>query len=190
LLRFIIHVALLENYHQYLQGQQTDSSKLHGSINYKPQDNNIQEVLKTCNHLFPAFQCLCIDFSEQGEGQVIESLTTTLINLDKILQHVDAVQVDSLKVSLPIRSSYFVEIAKIRALKILWTNLLQAYGAKLKPLTIDAHINPQAYDENPNTNMIRSMTIAMSAVIGGVSTLTVLPAGEDTSAIRIALNLK
>ncbi len=69
-------------------------------------------------------------------------------------------------------SNYFFEIAKIRAFRYLWKLLCDDYS-----LNIDAHIfvqpslrNKTLYDYN--TNMLRTTTECMSAVLGGANTIS------------------
>ena len=71
-----------------------------------------------------------------------------------------------------IGSNYFFEIAKMRAFRYLWKTLCDDYS-----LTIDAHIfaqpslrNKTLYDYN--TNMLRTTTECMSAVLGGANTIS------------------
>lgn len=82
-----------------------------------------------------------------------------------------------LQMSVAMSTSYFVEIAKLRALKILWLNVLKAYGLAEGSLPeIVGHLAPETQDDNANTNLIRAATQAMSGVIGGVDRLYILPA--------------
>jgi methylmalonyl-CoA mutase len=91
---------------------------------------------------------------------------------------------------------YFPEIAKFRALRKLWKNLLGAYGLSED---IHLHIHAETTPQNktatdPYNNMLRATTEAMSAVLGGVDSLTVVPfdAGfqkPDDFSLRIARNV-
>jgi len=72
-------------------------------------------------------------------------------------------------------SNYFFEIAKLRALRILWERLADAYG-----LPGDCHImawptrrNKTLYEYN--TNMLRTTMECMSAILGGADTVCTLP---------------
>ncbi len=90
--------------------------------------------------------------------------------------------------------NYPVSIAKIRAFKKLWAMVLKAYKVKSVAPFITAKLHPATQDVNPNTNMIRSTTQAMSAVIGGVDRLTILPSDQVTKkptdfAYRISRNI-
>ncbi|MBL7775354.1 MAG: hypothetical protein JNK89_05095 [Saprospiraceae bacterium] len=80
--------------------------------------------------------------------------------------------------------SYFVEIAKLRALQLLWMNVLKSWGAPPSLPALDVHFAPTAYTDDLYTNMIRATTMAMSAVLGGAQRLTVLPydAGREAAA--------
>ena len=100
---------------------------------------------------------------------------------------------NQIQFSIPIGKSYFVEIAKIRALKMLWANVLAGYEVEniIAP-TIEAHFSKSELTDDVNTNMIHATTQAMSAVIGGVNRLTVLPADKKGTAFtkRIARNVQ
>jgi len=99
--------------------------------------------------------------------------------------------------SVAISTSYFVEIAKIRALRILWLNVLKGYGLEDDQVPeVVGHLARETQDEQMYTNMIRASTQAMSAVIGGVDRLYILPANaalkEEATPFtrRIARNLQ
>ncbi|MEL6866783.1 MAG: methylmalonyl-CoA mutase family protein [Bacteroidota bacterium] len=86
-----------------------------------------------------------------------------------------------LQLELTIGTSYFVEIAKLRALQILWANLTAAYGlstVQLAPLS--AHLALSSQTEDIHVNMIRATSQAMSAVLGGVDVLYLRPADAAT----------
>jgi methylmalonyl-CoA mutase len=78
-----------------------------------------------------------------------------------------------------IGSSYFMEIAKLRAARYLWSRILQAYPheeGELPPMFISSQTsrwNMTLYD--PHTNLLRATSESMSAVLGGTDTLTVHP---------------
>lgn len=74
-------------------------------------------------------------------------------------------------------SKYFPEVAKFRALRLLWRQLLEAYKADEEiPAFIHAETslwNKTVFD--PYVNMLRSTTECMSAAIGGIDSMTVHP---------------
>lgn len=93
-------------------------------------------------------------------------------------------------------SNYFMEMAKIRAARLLWSLMLKAFHVEpegLHPVihAETARYNKTAYD--PNVNMLRSTTEALSAVLAGVHSFTVHPFNETyetpgSFAERIARN--
>lgn len=84
-------------------------------------------------------------------------------------------------------SNYFFEIAKLRAARVLFANLAEAYGAsaEVRVFARTAMANKSLYD--PYTNLLRATTEALSAVIGGCDALEVQPARFDR---RLALNVQ
>jgi methylmalonyl-CoA mutase len=76
-------------------------------------------------------------------------------------------------------SNYFMEIAKLRAARILWSLIAEAYNpADSNSFRMEMHCvtskwNTTVYD--PYVNMLRTQTEAMSAVLGGTDSLTVNP---------------
>jgi methylmalonyl-CoA mutase len=95
-----------------------------------------------------------------------------------------------------IGSSYFFQIAKFRAFRMLWARAVAAYGgsneaAKAYLFARSAGWNQSIYDAY--NNVLRGTTEAMAAIIGGVDTLAVAPYDEtfrnpDHSSRRLARN--
>lgn len=84
--------------------------------------------------------------------------------------------------------SYFIEIAKLRAARILWAQAVAAFGAK-NPAVMRLHVCTPRRNKSISdscTNLLRVTTEALSAVIGGCDTLTVEPFGfEEHVAVNI-----
>ena len=76
-------------------------------------------------------------------------------------------------------SNYFPEIAKLRAARLLWTVVLNAFQSfDAESMKMDIHCvtsewNKTIYD--PYVNLLRTQTEAMSAILGGTDSLTVEP---------------
>lgn len=83
--------------------------------------------------------------------------------------------------ALSTSNTFFVEIARIRALKLLWANVLKAYQLNSYPIHITTYTEAPASDDDPYRFMIQSATQAMSAVIGGTTRLFVTPADHGNS---------
>ncbi|MDA3884873.1 MAG: methylmalonyl-CoA mutase family protein [Candidatus Delongbacteria bacterium] len=102
---------------------------------------------------------------------------------------------DNTVLSYSIGQNYLMEIAGMRALRLLWSNIVKVYdeGSETK-IRIHARtgiINKTKYDAH--VNVLRTTTEAMSAVIGGCNSLTVLPYDvainePDSFSMRIARN--
>ena len=78
-----------------------------------------------------------------------------------------------------VTSNYFLEMAKFRAARMLWANIVKAYNpekncsCKMIAHAVTSTWNQTVYD--PYVNMLRGTTEAMSAAIAGVHSLEVLP---------------
>lgn len=85
----------------------------------------------------------------------------------------------TLRFTTSIGSNYFMEIAKLRAARMLWANIAKAYdpkfccAEKMNIHAVTSMWNITLYD--PYVNMLRATTEAMSAALGGVATLEVVP---------------
>ncbi len=86
---------------------------------------------------------------------------------------------DQTEFSLAIGGHYFLEIAKFRALRLLWQQMLKAYQLKFRPCFIHARTSDWNKSRlDAYNNMLRSTTEAMAAVMGGCNMLTVAPYDE------------
>ncbi len=97
--------------------------------------------------------------------------------------------------SFGIGTNYFFEIAKIRAIRKLWKIILQQFEVADVSMSIHAEtVSLTPVDEDKNYNILRNTTMAMSAIIGGCDSLTILPHDTtDTAADfskRIARNIQ
>jgi methylmalonyl-CoA mutase len=104
---------------------------------------------------------------------------------------------NSLQLSFAVGPSIFMEIAKLRAARILWSAVAGAYGMDPKTgVTIHSTSttwNLTIYD--PYVNMLRGTTEAVAAILGGTDLLTVLPfdftyGGSSVFSDRISRNVQ
>jgi methylmalonyl-CoA mutase len=94
--------------------------------------------------------------------------------------------------------NYFMEIAKFRAARLLWSQVVKNYGgsdcaARVKIHAVTSEWNQTVYD--PHVNMLRGTTEAMSAALASVDSLEVTPfntpyAPRDEFSGRIARNVQ
>ncbi|MDE5874621.1 MAG: acyl-CoA mutase large subunit family protein, partial [Muribaculaceae bacterium] len=83
-----------------------------------------------------------------------------------------------IKFNMGISSNYFMEIAKFRAGRMLWAEIVKAYGAeeeccKMMVHAITSQFNQTIYDAH--VNLLRSQTETMSAALAGVDSIETLP---------------
>jgi len=87
--------------------------------------------------------------------------------------------------------SYFLEIAKLRAARLLWAQVVTAFGpqddcaCRMRLHVRTPRRNKSAYDRY--TNLLRVTTETLSAVLGGCDQVTVTPFGFDP---HLALNVQ
>jgi methylmalonyl-CoA mutase len=96
-----------------------------------------------------------------------------------------------------IGSNYFLEVAKLRAARMLWARILEAWGASSDELPIHIHARTSTWNKtavDPYSNMLRVTSEAFSAVIGGCDSMHVGPFDEvvrlpDEFSSRISRNI-
>ncbi|PID81632.1 methylmalonyl-CoA mutase [bacterium DOLZORAL124_64_63] len=94
-------------------------------------------------------------------------------------------------------SDFFMELSKVRALRVLWAQVLAAAGCPTKAAAANIHARTSRRVQtllDAHVNMLRVTTQAMSAVLGGVDSLHVSPFDEvdsvpDEFSRRIARNV-
>jgi|WetSurMetagenome_2_1015567.scaffolds.fasta_scaffold11182_3 methylmalonyl-CoA mutase len=123
----------------------------------------------------PALNVDTIRFHEEGATSVQEVAFA-------LAQGADLLASDSAATvfGFAVGSNFFIEIAKLRAIRLLWNQVTLAFG--LGQSTIRVHIrtaneNKTLYD--PYMNLLRVTTEAMSAIIGGCDSLTIAPCRFD-----------
>ena len=104
-----------------------------------------------------------------------------------------------IQLTLSVGSNYFMEIAKLRAARLLWSTMVEQYKPEC-PCAYRVRINTVASTWNkttfdPYVNMLRSTTEGMSAVIGGTDALSLQPFDvtykeSDEFSRRIARNVQ
>ncbi len=112
-----------------------------------------------------------LGFSLAQGAEYLTALTEKGVEIDAVAK--------KLKFNFSVSANYFMEIAKLRAARLLWAQIVKAYGPKCEcsaKMTIHTETgswNKTVYDAY--VNMLRTQTEAMSASIGGADSITVLP---------------
>lgn len=154
--------------------------------------------------LLPDYRTIQVNgsnFTNAGSGAVQElafsiSMATEYLSqlTDRGISAGDAAS--KMRFSFGIGSDYFIEIAKLRAARIIWAIVADAYNASDKNrFRMEIHTVTKVWNDSvtdPYINMLRTQTEAMSAVLGGTDSLTVNPfdigGSSDEFSERIARN--
>ncbi|MBI5914018.1 MAG: hypothetical protein HY842_01460, partial [Bacteroidetes bacterium] len=175
---------LLLNFYQHAKSQGHDPAQLRGSVNWEANDGvDVVELLRFVHENLPGFAVLPVNGTAffPGDGNVVEELANTVRQGNDWLSTLTEAGFSAadihrhLQFSVAVGKNYFIEIAKLRALRLLWANVQKAWGLEHGMPTIEAHFPLNQQAESPNDNLVQATTQAMSAVIGGADRLTVLP---------------
>ncbi len=199
--------AILGNLERVAKQKDIPTENLRGSLGYDPAASAgivdwryLADLVEFGKEKFPQFRLVTVTIPPSADG-LATGLKKGNLYVEKLTERglSPAEAANTLQFSIALGKSYFLEIARIRAFKLLWLNVLKAWGAPLNYPTVEAHFQPEAYSDELHTNMIRATTMAMSAVLGGADRLTVLPydAGREGQATysqsfsrRIARNVQ
>jgi len=159
------------------------------------------EVLRAAPSALVPFTIDGGKFEESGAASVEEVGFALAAGVD-FLAEMQARNVDanraaaSLAFSFAIGSSYFFQIAKLRAFRMIWARAVESFGgahasAKARIHARTSRWNKTVYD--PHVNVLRGTTEAMSAVLGGADSISVAPFDEcyktpDEASRRLARN--
>ena len=201
----------------YFKGKGVDAEKCYGSVNYdafkkplvKGKENSewvegAAAVLKAGQAL-PNYRVLAVNaflFNNAGAyisqelgyalawgNELMAKLTEAGFTADEVAKKI--------KFNLGISSNYFMEIAKFRAARWLWAEIVAAYkpacecACKMVAHAQTSEWTMTVYDAH--VNLLRSQTEAMSAALAGVDSITVRPFDKiyqtpDDFSERIARN--
>jgi len=123
----------------------------------------------------PPVSVNAIEFHEAGATAVQEAAFALAMGADLL-----ATDAPVATFSFAVGSNHFMEIAKLRAVRLLWTQVATVFGVPMKPIRIHVRTageNKTLYD--PYMNLLRVTTEALSAIIGGCDSLTILPCRFD-----------
>lgn len=95
-----------------------------------------------------------------------------------------------------IGSNFFMEIAKLRAARLVWAGVIQAFGGNAESQKLVMHVRTSAWNKtiyDPYVNMLRTTTEAFAGVVGGCNSMHVASFDEtlrvpDDFSRRIARN--
>ncbi len=212
---------LLKIYVEYARRESYDTGVLCGSVGFdmfryalrhgqfhRGEEGDLEmagQLVEYASVELPKFRVLTVDGSllnGAGANAVQElgftlaaanELVSRLTDMGAKMEHVAR----SIAVNFGVGSTYFTEMAKIRAARLLWSKIVEQYkpecdcAYKLFIGATTSRWNQSVYD--PYVNMLRSTTEAMSAAVAGADSISVLPFDNaykeaDDFGYRIARN--
>ncbi|MFZ1642562.1 MAG: methylmalonyl-CoA mutase family protein [Candidatus Contendobacter sp.] len=101
-----------------------------------------------------------------------------------------------IRFALSIGSNFFMEIARLRAARLLWAKIVQAFGGNEQSQKMSLHARTSAWNQtvyDPHVNLLRATTEAFSSAVGGCDSLHISPFDEllrvpDEFSRRVARN--
>ncbi len=197
------YLKLADIFIKYIGIQGLDPEKIKGSFNFDPlgyfvlhgkfyanKEKDMDEGLqlyKLYAKKLPSFRLISVNaqlFHNAG-GYMVQVIPYSLSLANEYLVYFtdNGIPVDDISSRMQfiyaISSNYFMEISKIRAVRVLWSGIVNQYQPKKKENSrmfihaCSSYWNKTLYD--PYVNMLRNTTEAMSAIIGGVDSLNLLP---------------
>ena len=183
----------------YFEKKGYDKEKVVGSIDFDPMKKMVMkgkdtsEVLATAPQLvealkdYPQFRCICVNTValNNAGAYIVQELGYALAWGNEYLQQlVDAgVDVDlaakKIKFNMGVSENYFMELAKFRAARMLWAQIVKQYepkcdcACKMCVHAVTSEYNQTLFDSY--VNLLRSQTEAMSAALAGVHSMVVTP---------------
>ncbi|WP_300728854.1 methylmalonyl-CoA mutase small subunit [uncultured Bacteroides sp.] len=215
----------------YFKEKGYDPTKIRGSINFDPISKMLQkgkdtspiiskakELVETLKE-YPHFRCINVNsiILNNAGAYIYQELGYALAWGNYYLNTLieagvpAALAAKKIKFNFGISSNYFMEIAKFRAARMLWANIVKAYqpmcprtdckntgedgtcncACKMIVHAETSSFNLTLFDAH--VNLLRTQTEAMSAAIAGVNSITVTPFDKayqtpDDFSERIARN--
>ena len=183
----------------YFEKKGYDKEKIVGSIDFDPMKKMVMkgkdtsQVLATAPQLvealkdYPQFRCICVNTValNNAGAYIVQELGYALAWGNEYLQQlVDAgVDVDlaakKIKFNMGVSENYFMELAKFRAARMLWAQIVKQYepkcdcACKMCVNAVTSEYNQTLFDSY--VNLLRSQTEAMSAALAGVHSMVVTP---------------
>ena len=183
----------------YFKEKGYDPEKIQGSVNFDPISKMLQkgkdlsgivakgaELVKVLAP-FPKFRCIAVNSLKLNNAgaYIYQELGYALAWGNYYLNAlVEAgIPVDlaarKIKFNFGISSNYFMEIAKFRAARMIWADIVKAYGPTEEcACKMVAHAETSTFNLtlfDAHVNLLRTQTEAMSAAIAGVNSITVTP---------------
>lgn len=174
----------------FLRSKGYDLEKVRGSVDFdplldwgEPPWKPLIRLLKFVNIYMPGFKVLQVNGRAFNTGPQYSATELSLIIAKgaEYLHQLEQRGVDPglanrhLQFAVTQGTNYFIEIAKLRALRLLWSNVLAGFGIEHGQTTIAAHTDPEVFEQDQNKNLLRITSQGMSAVVGGADIVFLRP---------------
>ncbi len=147
----------------------------------------LAELLRKAKAKLPCFSVIRVNgqYIHNAGGSAVQEIAFALSQGNEYLAQLTARGIPvaditpRMQFTLAIGSAYFMEIAKVRAIRMLWAKIVEQYAdassedGRMEIHAVTSGWNKSVYD--PYVNMLRTATEAMAASIGGVDSMTVGP---------------
>ena len=213
-------LPMLSIFAAYLKEQKIDSNKIEGSITADPishlvengslpvsMEYLIDEIKLTtewASEKIPNFKTIGVSglqYHNAGASAVQELAYTLAAGVEYIHQLSEKgldvnLIAKQMRFTFGVGSFFFMEVAKFRAAKLLWSKITEAFGVDEENRKMTIHARTGLFTQtkfDPYVNMLRTTTEAFSAVVGGIDSLQTNPFDElfgmpDQFSRRIARN--
>lgn len=111
---------------------------------------------------------------QNAGANIVQQIAYTLAHANEYFNHIPTIN-QPIVLQLAVGTNYFFEIAKLRAVRLLFNSIAKEYGHQT-----DCHLfvtptkrNKTLYDYN--VNLLRSTTECMSAILGGADAVANMP---------------
>jgi methylmalonyl-CoA mutase len=143
----------------------------------------IGDIFRYCSHAMPRFNCISVSgyhMQEAGATADIELAYTLADGLEYLRTGVKSgLDIDDFAPRISffwgIGMNHFMEIAKMRAARLLWAKIVRSFGAKNpKSLALRTHSQTSGWSlaaQDPYNNVVRTCVEAMAAALGHTQSL-------------------
>ena len=142
-------------------------------------------------------------FSNGGANDIQElayTLSTAVAYIRALLERGLTIDeaAEQIMFGFSVGSNFFMQVAKLRAIRPIWAEVIKAFGGSEKVQHIHVHARPAYFFKtvyDPYVNMLRNTTEIFSAVVGGLDSFENPPFDEairkgDEFSRRIARNVQ
>lgn len=128
-------------------------------------------VLETIVTTQPSALSVNTGLYQNAGANIVQQLAYAMAHANEYLNAFGSKIVAPITFNVTVGTNYFFEIAKLRALRVLWATIAKEYGANTDCLIFvtPTKRNKTIYDYN--INMLRTTTECMSAILGGANTI-------------------